>query len=110
VHTRGGDRPRKLAAMRSILESLESTVGGYKGRPVMWDSKIDAARCPQALCRVGLAWNGLERRGDAGESLLGFGDQEVEFHRWARLYIGLLAPDRRRRGVDLVLIFSLLQT
>jgi hypothetical protein len=48
--------------------------GGDEGQPMTWDSKIDGVRCPQALCRVGLAQNGLRRRDDGGESLLVFGD------------------------------------
>jgi hypothetical protein len=74
VHTHGGDQPRKLAIARSILKALELMAGGDEGQPMTWDSKIDGVRCPQALCRVGLAQNGLRRRDDGGESLLVFGD------------------------------------
>jgi hypothetical protein len=65
---------RKLAAAKSILQALESMAGGYRGRPVMCVSKTDVVRCPQGLCRVGLARNSLQLCGDGGESLLGFGD------------------------------------
>jgi hypothetical protein len=70
VISRGGGRPRQLAAVRLVLRSSMSTTRGYKGRPAMWTSKTDVLRCPQALCGVAVVqWSVEQRRGEYGNEL-----------------------------------------